>query len=274
MIKTYDFEQGTPEWFEIRKGKLTASSYGKVVSSRKVKYASLAKDPRTDALEVSPRATKQWELIETLQDEGRTVASVLNASALKTLVEKGVVTIDEENYGCVLNQSAAISHIDNILADIYYTHDDLQPDSPSFAMERGTRLEEIARIDFEMRHGIEVQEVGFITNSEVGKNIGCSPDGLIDGMKGGLEIKCPMPATHLSYHRMNILPPVYKAQVHGCMAVTGADYWWFTSFCPNIKDFTLKVYRDEYTENLSRCLTEFSELLEEYKTLTQNLQTK
>ena len=271
MIEIFNFEQGSPEWFAMREGKLTASQYGKVVSTRKVRYAELAKDPTDTAIHVSPRATAQMSVVELLQEHGRLPVKDLNASAVKALEDKGVVTIDEDDYGCVLSKSAALAHIDGMLAEIHYDEDDLEPDKPSFAMERGTRLEEVARIDFEMRTGIDVEEVGFIVNPEIGQHVGCSPDGIIDGGKGGIEIKCPMPATHFAYHRAGILPPVYKAQVHGCMAVTDADYWWFTSFCPSLKDFTLKIYRNEYTENLKRALQEFDALFIEQAELAKTL---
>ena len=273
MIQIFDFEQCSPEWFEMRLGRLTASQYSKVLSSKSLKYAKLAKDPKKEAVHVSPRAKQQWTVLEQLAD-GDLETRHLNASGLKGLVERGVVSIYEDYKGCSLLKSAALSHIDGMLAEIYYKQDDLQPDIPSFAMERGVKLEEVARIDFEMRYGFEVEEVGFIVNSEIGDHIGASPDGIIDGGKGGLEIKCPLPATHLSYHRIGGLPNQYKAQVHGCMAVSGADYWWFYSFCPNIKEYALKVYRDDYTENLSKSLQEFNSLYEIRKNETVELQTQ
>jgi len=269
-IETFNLEQGSDEWFALRKGKLTASSYSKVVSSKSLKYAELTKNPREQPCYVSPMAKRQFEVFEELMD-GRKLASTLNPSGLKGLVEKEVARVYEDAMGCSLSKAAALKHIDCMLADVYYKEDDLQPHRPSFAMERGTRLEEVARIDFEMRTGITVEEVGFIVNSDIGKHIGCSPDGIVDGGKGGLEIKCPLPPTHLKYHREGKLPDEYKAQVHGCMAVAGADYWWFTSFCPNIKDFTLRVDRNDYTENLARSLSEFDELYAQHKTKTQHL---
>lgn len=258
-MKIHQLEQGTDEWFALRKGRLTASSYDKVISVKKVKFAELVKDPRQTAVNVSPRAIKQQETLDILVEDGRQLVTDLSASGLKALVEKEVAIITEVEM-CSLNVAASHKHIDSLLADIWYKEDDLQPHSPSFAMERGTRLEEVARIDFEIRKGIEVQEVGFVTNEKFGDHIGCSPDGLVDGGFGGLEIKCPLPSTHLKYHRERVLPKEYRAQVHGCMAVCDADYWWFTSFCPNIKDFTLRVYKDEYTSALSQALKDFNTL--------------
>ena len=170
-----------------------------------------------------------------------------------------------------LNKINALKHIDTMLGELYYKQDDMIKFKPSWAMERGIRLEDEARIDFEIREDVKVDEVGFVTNESFGDHIGCSPDGLIAGENGGVEIKCPLPATHIKYHREGVLPKEYRAQVHGSMAVCDADYWWFTSYCPDIKDFTLKVYRDSYTEALAQTLRDFNSLfasrLSETKTL-------
>lgn len=170
-----------------------------------------------------------------------------------------------------LNKINALKHIDTMLGELYYKQDDMMRFKPSWAMERGIRLEDEARIDFEIRENVKVDEVGFVTNESFGDHIGCSPDGLIAGENGGVEIKCPLPATHIKYHREGVLPKEYRAQVHGSMAVCDADYWWFTSYCPDIKDFTLKVYRDSYTEALAQTLRDFNSLfasrLSETKTL-------
>ena len=206
-MKIHDLEQGSDEWFALRKGRLTASQYDKVFNQKTLK----------------------------------------------------------------LNNATAIKHMDGMLAELFYKEKDLITFKPSWAMERGTRLEPVARIDFELREGIEVNEVGFVTNEAFGDHIGCSPDGLIDGGKGGIEIKCPLPATHIKYHREGVLPKEYRAQVHGCMAVCDADYWWFTSFCPNIKDFTLKIYKDEYTSSLAQTLKEFNELFAQRVSETKHL---
>jgi hypothetical protein len=55
------------------------------------------------------------------------------------------------------------------------------------------------------------------------------------------------------------------------MAVCDADYWWFTSFCPDIKDFTLKIYKDEYTASLAQALKEFNQLFAQRLSQTKHL---
>ena len=206
-MKIHELEQGSEEWFALRKGRLTASQYDKVFNQK----------------------TK------------------------------------------MLNRATAMKHVDGMLAELYYKEDDLMGFKPNWAMERGTRLEEVARLDFELRTGVDIREVGFVTNDSFGEHIGCSPDGLVVGDNGGIEIKCPLPATHIKYHREGVLPREYRAQGHGSMAVCNADYWWFTSYCPNIKDFTIQVMRDEYTASLAQALRDFNSLFAERLNETKHL---
>ena len=57
------------------------------------------------------------------------------------------------------------------------------------AMRRGTEIEPIARVAYEMRFGTLVEEVGLIIHPEM-PYVACSPDGLL-GDDGMLEIKAP-----------------------------------------------------------------------------------
>ena len=64
---------------------------------------------------------------------------------------------------------------------------DRVPGTP-WAMERGKRLEPLAREQYAFTHDVELRQVGFVTTDD--GRVGCSPDGLIVGARGGLEIKC------------------------------------------------------------------------------------
>ena len=97
----------------------------------------------------------------------------------------------------------------------------------SSAMERGNELEPQARAMFEVIMGVEV---------------GCSPDGLFDDT--GIEIKCPLPATHCAYLRANKLPSTYIQQVQGSMLVLGLERYFFMSFHPEMKPLIIEVKRD------------------------------
>jgi hypothetical protein len=112
-----------------------------------------------------------------------------------------------------------------------------------------------------------VEEVGFVHHGDL-TPVGCSPDGLLpidlvhdltDRYHGGLEIKCPQVDTHVGYLMEGKLPAKYKLQVHGSMAVTGLDYWYFMSYFPGLNPFVLKVERDDFTELVSTALHEFAD---------------
>ena len=109
-------------------------------------------------------------------------------------------------------------------------------------MQRGIELEPSARSLFEMIHDVEVKQVGLCYPDERKKYL-CSPDGLLED--AGLEIKCPMIHTHVSYLLGGKLPTDYFQQVQGSMAVTGFSHWWFMSYFPRMKPLIIKVERDE-----------------------------
>lgn len=124
-------------------------------------------------------------------------------------------------------------------------------------MEHGMILESEARCRYELEFATEpVVEAGFVL-ADCGL-YGGSPDALV-GDSGGVEIKCPAPATHIGYVRDGSLPNEYKTQVHGYMVVTGRAWWDFFSYARNLPVFRLRVHRDEYTAKLKAELHRFCE---------------
>ena len=132
------------------------------------------------------------------------------------------------------------------------------------AMEAGVETEPLAREYYESTNDLIVEQVGFI---EVNEDLGCSPDGLID-IDGTLEIKCPLPSTHLQYILDDKFPTTYRAQVQGQLWVSEREWCDFVSFAPTIKArpmFTKRVHRDErYIDTLEveveRFIVELKEL--------------
>ena len=133
------------------------------------------------------------------------------------------------------------------------------------AMQRGQELEAEARNFYELVTGDTVQQVGFCLSD----GYGCSPDGLV-GEKGGLEIKCPSIAVHVSYLLDGKLPIEYFQQVQGNLLVTGREWWDFVSYYPGIKPLLIRVERDHGFINLLRkeletFCSELVELIEKIK---------
>lgn len=121
-------------------------------------------------------------------------------------------------------------------------------------MKRGKEFEAEARDFLAFQLDIEIRQVGFVT-TDCG-SFGCSPDGLY--AEGGCELKCPSPAVHVSYLLAGKLPADYVPQVQGSMLVTGAPWWDFVSYHPDMPPLILRIERDEtYLEALADYMAKF-----------------
>ena len=134
-------------------------------------------------------------------------------------------------------------------------------------MEWGQQTEEEARRYYEMEKGCTVQNGGFCLSDD--GMIGCSPDGLI-GEDGGLELKCPLPGTHVQYLLDGGLPEEYKCQVHGCLIVTGRSWWDFMSYSIGLPPFLIRVTPDAYTAKLKSVI--YDEFLPRFDVLLKKVQ--
>ncbi len=121
-------------------------------------------------------------------------------------------------------------------------------------MKRGIEMEAEARDFYAFRHDVEVKQVGLVYQDDR-RLVSCSPDGLLG--EGGLEVKCPAPHTHVSY-LLNGFPSDYIPQVQGSMYVTGAPWWDFISYHPDMEPVIVRVKRDDaYIKTLDGLLIKF-----------------
>lgn len=131
--------------------------------------------------------------------------------------------------------------------------------APSYSndhMERGHVMEAEARDWYAFITDAELTRVGFIRNDLF--HAGVSPDSLI-GEDGGLEIKTRLPRLQLELLEANELPNEHKAQVQGALWITGRKWWDFVSYCPKLKPFKTRVFRDEpYIAALKIAVAEFN----------------
>lgn len=262
MIHFYDMPQGSEAWDDIRRKRLTSSEFDKVCTFNKTSTASLIKDVSEEELKKMSRAKRQLEVYEVLKN-GDTDCSVLNDSGLSGLVKKGLAQVSKDDKGCNLTLSSAKKHVDLLIARSMFTPAEIGERPPTEAMDRGTSLEDSARMEFEFTTGMNVEQVGFCINDEISQMAGSSTDGMINDRSSVLEVKCPLPQTHLRYLRQGFLPTEYRAQVHGAMAITGVNSAYFMSYCPKLPNFILKVQRDNYTSNLIKVIKAFDSLYQE-----------
>ena len=135
------------------------------------------------------------------------------------------------------------------------------------AMEYGLRVEAEARDFYTLQTGLEVTQVGFCLHDN--GRFGGSPDGLVECPTppgpGGLELKCPLPKTHIGYLRAGMLPTEYRCQVHGLMLVTGRTWWDFMSYAKGLPSFLIRVTPDDFTWALNEEIINFCNKYEQEK---------
>lgn len=116
-------------------------------------------------------------------------------------------------------------------------------------MDNGSELEVESMEKFMEQTGFTVEKFGdeqeFV---KLGRDFGATPDGLIIGLDGGVEGKCPKSKTHIFYldniknqddlkkHR-----PAYYWQCQTGMLATGRDFWYWFSYCPRMKNVDLQM---------------------------------
>lgn len=91
--------------------------------------------------------------------------------------------------------------------------------------DRGNELESEALALYELREGVDVERVGFVTDNE--ERYGCSPDGLV-GKDGMVELKCLMAKNHVKaiiyYQKNGRCPTDYVQQAQGQMLICGRKW--------------------------------------------------
>lgn len=134
--------------------------------------------------------------------------------------------------------------VDELIAELI--SDEVEEEFINKAMQRGMDLEPVARMMYEDKAGIKVDEIGFAISNEF-TFLGLSPDGLItiDGKyKSAIEIKCPNTATHVRYIRMNKIPNEYKYQVLNYFLV-----------CQDLLSLDFVSYDDRFTAKPMHIIT-------------------
>ncbi len=126
---------------------------------------------------------------------------------------------------------------------------DIQEGYTNEAMQRGTEIEPIARDAYCFHTGLNVVETGFVAHPTI-EFAGASPDGLIEGNKGLLEIKAPNSSTHIEYILAGKPPAKYVPQMAWQLACTGREWVDFVSYDDRLEDeskhlFIVRYQRDD-----------------------------
>lgn len=243
-------EQRTEEWYDLRKGKLTGSQFGTWLAEEpecRYTVSELRQQIKELVGEEPPKKLTRPALIDECYKLGIELPKSFTV-ATEAARRKAIAGIIGQLSSCEVPPEWEIDE------------DGPPPRNRSqWAIWNGIRSEPKAEAQFEIATGLELEKPGFCTHRS--GLIGVSPDGLVKGKNEGFEGKAPLPETHALYLLNGTLPDNYKAQVHGSMAATGADAWWFQSYCPGLPSLRLKIQRDEFTERMAKGLELFAKEL-------------
>lgn len=205
-LKIYDtLTQGTDEWLEARRGIVTASVVGKLITTKMLKPAH------------------------------NDTSSGLTMSLIAERVT---------------------GHVD----PVFVSND----------MLRGTLEEPIARAAYAAHTGVEVTQVGFMTEDSLGYTLGYSPDGLV-GTEGLIEIKSRRQKKHLQTILEDQVPPENMAQIQMGLLVSGRDWCDYVSFCGGMPLYIKRVYPaskwgdailqavEEFEETAAKCIETYTQ---------------
>ena len=143
------------------------------------------------------------------------------------------------------------------------------PEFTPWQAKRGNDLEPEARLKYEGRKGVLVEQTGLALTED--RLFGASVDGLVDE-NGSIEIKCFLSPTKLANIILNGDIGDCTDQIQGGLWITVRKWCDFVLYCPALakigKDLTIiRVVRDdEYIAELEKDLLEFNCLVNEYET--------
>lgn len=222
-----DVEQGTEEWHDQRRGMVTASVVGNLLSVGKLgaigygceKCHALAKDPCVSLRDGKPIKTLHPERAATAEANRATAPLVIEVANNETSRSLTKLLVAERLTGWT---------------DPTFTSDD---------MWRGIEDEPRAR-EMYAKHYAPVTEVGFLVRQEDGWTLGCSPDGLV-GDDGMLEIKSRRPKNHLATVLADKVPAENMAQCQAALLVSGRKWLDYISFAGGMAFWPKRVFPDE-----------------------------
>lgn len=218
-----DLVQGSEEWLTARRGIVTASVVGQLISTSRP--SGLGYDcPECGAAGGEPcvsRARREYSPIKTL-----------HATRVAPSDAPLVVEASANDTSRALTMTLVAERITGWTDPVYVSDD----------MLRGTMDEPIAR-DLYSRKYAPVTEVGFMVRDDWGYLIGYSPDGLV-GDDGLIEVKSRRPKKHLATILANAVPIENLAQIQCGLLVSGREWCDYVSFCGGMPLYVKRVYPD------------------------------
>lgn len=222
-LTIHEVEQRSEAWFALRRGIVTASNVGKLLTVRKL--GALDFDcPNCGATALSPCLSKR------------------GATPMKTLHSERTPSADKKTTVIEPASNDESRGLTAMLADerIYQRTD---PTFMTSAMWRGVDEEPLAR-DLYSEHFAGAREVGFMTRDFGGFTIGYSPDGLV-GDDGLIEIKSRGGRKHIQTAVAGTVPIENVPQIQCALLVSGRAWCDYLDYSSGRHLFRVRVRPDE-----------------------------
>ena len=218
-----DLEQGSDEWLAARRGIVTASVVGQLLTVGPPNPQTIG--CTTCKVDVGPCisiALKTPTPLKTVHPDR------VNAASTLPPVVKPAAT----DYSRALTLTLAAERITGWTEHVYV----------NAAMERGNMDEPLARDLYSVTYDV-VREVGFMVRDDWGFSIGYSPDGLV-GETGSIEVKSRAPKKHLATILADEVPPENMAQIQCGLLVSGRSWCDYLSYCGGMPMWRKRVHPD------------------------------
>ncbi len=219
-----DLEQGSDEWLAARRGIVTASVVGQLLtvgppSAHTIPCPSCEAEPDHPCVSL---ARKTPTPLKTAHVERAAAASILPP----------VVEPAATDYSRALTLTLAAERITGWTEHVYV----------NAAMERGNLDEPLARDLYSATYA-PATELGFMVRDDWGFSIGYSPDGIV-GDDGLIEVKSRAPKKHLATILAGDVPPECMAQIQCGLLVSGREWCDYLSYCGGMPMWRKRVHPD------------------------------
>lgn len=184
----------------------------------------------------------------------------------------GVISASKAHYLLMgRNTLGRLSYLDDLVSQVATGL--LPEEIKAKPLQWGKDNEDAARDAYSARTFETVSDIAFIYKDD-SMRAGCSPDGLIDGMPKGLELKCPWSSSvFAAFAGREYIKKEEVIQVQFSLWVTGYESWGFAKFDPrnvNCKKLhAVEIKRDE--EMIAKIEKGYYEFIEDMDKALENL---
>lgn len=223
-LHTYhNIEQGSDEWLELRRGIVTASTVGSLITTRRL----TAIDYECPKCAAAPKGKCVG-----LRDPSKELAALHSERAEYAKSQPSPLIIEPAG-------NDASRDLTTLLVSERITGW-VEPTWVSDDMMRGHEDEPLARAAYAEHTGLDVTQVGFMVREEQHWKLGLSPDGLV-GNDGLIEIKSRRPKGQLKTALLDGIPAEHMAQCQAAMVVSGRSWVDYVSFAGGMKLIVRRV---------------------------------